>query len=798
MWQPTFRVLAASMLAGVLLAACNTSAGPQTADNGGSGGSTGTSTGASTGSTTGGATTGDTTGGTPPPDPYAVKFEVSADRIVAHNGLVERVWSRAPFLTQSLTDLRNHRAWSQASADFSIALATISFSSDALQVSGDPVVADLPNGGRRLTLTLGPTLAALFPPGFSITRTVELYPGVAGMRSSTQVTSTLPVAMSGYTLDQAVPGNNITATLHAFHAGSDWRDPEWTGPQLVIGDAQPGDWRTDVSGATASGTAQWMSLSDASDARLYYVMERNDYASSEMSYDGNTAAARVDLSRDVIYLGPLEEQLHVGNPGSGPGRERLLLPGTPLQLEPVYTGVALGADDEALQHYRYLAGYRMPPYPRAITFNSNGVDANAISTGAKDDLNFTAFQQQLPIAAQIGIETFVFDDGWQGRSGDWCPDSVSDDPACADPRRGTDAKFDPRFPDAEFKAVQALLISKQMKLGLWMSPLHFNPQAVAFKNHPEWACLPIDAALLAEQENGPYDGSNEAGILQWNAAGVSPDGSRFIDFLEGRIRTAIDDWGVRYFKFDFTAWLDCAGPGTTDLYGYRETFMAMLDRIHADHPDVTIQMDETNDYRLWPFEAIARGPTWYQNGSPSTAEALHANWVLAPYVPLYALGRNALNAGTLKDYSAGYQMAVALLSHVTFFNDLKSIPADAIPVVKQWTDWYKAHRADIAALAYPLTPDDPLAGDQWAAFQTLDPVTGNGVLLAYRQDAEADTQTVKLRNIADGNYRLHLAPDEATTQDYSAQQLRDGIALSIGAKRQAQVWRIEQLQGAAR
>ena len=42
----------------------------------------------------------------------------------------------------------------------------------------------------------------------------------------------------------------------------------------------------------------------------------------------------------------------------------------------------------------------------------------------------------------------------------------------------------------------------------------------------------------------------------------------------------------------------------------------MLDRLQAKYPDVTFQIDETNDYRLFPFESVTRGPSWFQNGSP--------------------------------------------------------------------------------------------------------------------------------------------------------------------------------------
>jgi hypothetical protein len=721
-----------------------------------------------------------------------VTTQVTATQITMRNGLVERVWTRNPFRTARLTDLRNGRIWSANSADFALELRRAEVPSNYFSAVAEPVVQALPNGGVRMTLTLTPFATPLLPVGVSIRRIVEMYPGVAGMRISTFIDSTAPLELTGYVLDAATPGLGLNATIHSFRAGADWREPEWTGPTLVVGDAHPGDWRASASGSNVSGTAQWLSVNDAADRRVFYVLERNDYSSSQMSFDGVTARALVDLRKDLLYLGPFEEQIHVENPGFLVGRTRTVIPGTPLRLEAVFTGVALNRDDEPWQHYKYLSGFRAPPYRREITFNSNGVDRDRISSGAKDDLDYNEFLRQLAVAGQIGIETFIFDDGWQARSGDWCPDSVSSDPACADPRRGSDPKFVARFPDPSFQAVQAKLQPKGMHLGLWMSPMHFNPQAVAFQNNPTWMCDPIGAALLADNLADPNSGSNEAGIVQWNPEAIGPDG-KFIDYLESRIRRAIDQWGVRYFKYDFTAWLDCGGVNTVDLYGYRESFMAMLDRILADHPDVTIQMDETNDYRLFPFEALARGPTWYQNGSPTPPEALHANQVLTPFLPPYALGRNALNTGRLSTYSADYQMAVALLSHITFFNDLPSIPASVVPVIRRWTDYYKLRRADVTGFAYPLLAEDPLSGDNWAAFQTWNPETGRGALFVYRQDSAETSRTIKLRNVRAGNYKLLEAPSETSVQLFTAAQLTAGINVAIAAKNSARVFRIERL-----
>src|SRR4051812_46540269 len=80
----------------------------------------------------------------PPADAPAVVVEVSAGKIVMRNGLVERSWTRNPFLTEHYTDLRNHKVWTQNTADFSLTIGVLPFSSDALAVSGDPVVVTTP------------------------------------------------------------------------------------------------------------------------------------------------------------------------------------------------------------------------------------------------------------------------------------------------------------------------------------------------------------------------------------------------------------------------------------------------------------------------------------------------------------------------------------------------------------------------------------------------------------------------------------------------------------------------------
>ena len=701
----------------------------------------------------------------------SVYARVTATEVVLGNGVSERRWAREGFRTTELVDKRGGgRTWSREHRDFTLTLAGgAAVGSEGFAVDG-VAIRRLRRGGLRVTMTLAGGL-----PGVTVARTAEAYPGIAGFKMGTTLRSSIPLALAGATLDEAAVGSGAAATLHAFRAGSDWREPSWPGPPLAIGDPHAGDWRASSSagaGRPLEGPAQWLAL-NARGRGLFMVMERNDFPSSRAAFDGAVATVRVDYGRDVLSLAPLEEDAHVENPlpPGSPGRVRIVGPGAPLALGTVFTGMSDHDGDDAWQFHRYLVGHRLAPYPHDVVFNSDGTDANRISTGSKDDMDYATVEQVAPIARRMGFDTFVLDDGWQATSGDWQPDS----PRYREPR----GRFPPRFPDATFAAVRAAIAP--MKLGLWMSPANFNPAASVFHDHPDWACAPVGDATAIVNAAQPDDGSNEAGIGFW--------GPRAFPFVESRIRDAIEHWGVRFFKFDFLAWLDCVGQG--DLYAMHDAFLAMLDRLRRDYPDVVFEIDETNDYRLFPFESVSRGPTWFQNGSPPPAQLLHELWDLSPYVPASAIGQKALAGDTYRHYPVATLMAGALLSHLIVAGDLRALPDAVIDEARPWIDFYKAHRGrELNGVVYPLL-DDPLRGS-WTALQSWNPDSARGALLAFRQDSPSPTQRIALRNVPpDRTFDLVGAPDGQMLGTATSRELRDGLEVTVPELHGASVLLIE-------
>ena len=709
--------------------------------------------------------------------PYVI---LTPSEVRVGNGLFERQWQRAGFATTSFVDKRTNENWAHTGPDFTIAIGGVPFTSATFLVS-TASTQQLPAGGLRVTLELSNTgTSGALDTVVGVTRTLEVFPGVAGVRSQTTLHLSAPTPLKDYSLDQVDVGAAV-ATRHAFRAGSDWREPGWAGPKASVGDAHLGDYHeaaTARAGQATEGPGEWLSLARGSRS-LFMVMERNDQPSSRVKYDGSAGSLVVDPGHDLTSLGPIESDVHAENP-TVTGRVRIVGPGD-VALEPAFVGVSDHSGDEAWQFHRYLGRNGSQPAGRQVVFNTNGTDANLRSTGAKDDVDLSVIQTIAPKLRALGVDTFVLDDGWQAASGDWCPDS----PKCPEPRwDGTSktAKFRPRFPDSDFIAVRKAIAP--MRLGLWMSPMEFNPAAHRFKAHPEQTCAPVGTALALA--NIPMTTSSyEAGVGAW--------GPSAIPYIEGRIRYAIEHWGVTYFKFDFMVWLDCLSQG--DFFYYRDAFVAMLDRLIVAHPEVQFQIDETNDYRLFPFESTTRGSTWFLNGSPSVPTLLHTLWTLSPWVPAQALGAAMLTADPgVQPVST--QMAAALLSSPTYFSDPRKLPMTTVNAARPWVELLH-HNADaFNGVVYPLLAD-PLK-NRWTGLQSWNPETATGAVLAFRQQSALPRITLALVNIPDGKYEIRDAITGRAVSIQTAAQLREGLSVTIPKRNGSEVFLIRPLTSATR
>lgn len=589
--------------------------------------------------------------------------------------------------------------------------------------------------------------------GFSIERVVRVTPGVAALRMQTIVRAGVaPVALTGYTLE-SLGAADLAATLARavnFNGGADWHDAY--------------DYRTDTHGLTFDANAEWIEVDDGS---LGLLLQRRDYLSSRMRWDKGRAETGVDLSKDGLYLGPIDPFV-VPNPAPAPLRARAIPAGGRLALEPVILAFGTDLDDLHWQTHRMLMS-DVRPYPRTINFNTDRVRTPGIDVGARDGVNQAVFDRLAPIAEAMGVETFVLDDGWQKYNGDWTPDPD-------------------RWPNGLEYARDALE-ARGMRLGLWMAPGEFHPFSRAFAEHPEWTCLPTGAATAGYNALQPEEGSNAAGIGVWDFEAPGA-GTRFRERMRSDIDRLARTLRLTQFKFDFLVWTDCAHG---NLYAQHDAFFDEIASVSAGLGGaVGLGMDETNDFRGFPFESMLYGPTWFQNGNPPADALLHNLWTLAPHVPGFAIGQAVTIRPGLSDAEIDERMAVALGSNITFWTDIRDLEGRTaiLDRVRAWTDFARSHPS-LRGFAYPLLAD-PLGRQRWSGLQPWDRDLDRGFAMLYRFDSPEDTTVVGFRGVRDSaTYRVTDERSGEWLGDFSGTTLRAGIPVTILRPKGVRILRIE-------
>jgi hypothetical protein len=132
-------------------------------------------------------------------------------------------------------------------------------------------------------------------------------------------------------------------------------------------------------------------------------------------------------------------------------------------------------------------------------------------------------------------------------------------------------------------------------------------------------------------------------------------------------------------------------------------------------------------------------------------------------------------------------MAGAMLSHPTFFSDLRQLPPAVIKAAGPWARFHAKHRALLTeGVTYPLL-NDPLT-KSWTALQTWDPLKARGAVAVFRQSAGTATTKVALRNIPSGKlFSLYEAPTGKLIGRATSAQLQRGLTVTLPQKNTARL-----------
>ncbi|MDX2643320.1 alpha-galactosidase [Streptomyces sp. PA03-1a] len=213
------------------------------------------------------------------------------------------------------------------------------------------------------------------------------------------------------------------------------------------------------------------------------------------------------------------------------------------------------------RYERHLTGERIER-PRKVLYNS--WEATGFDVDAGNQLELAK------VAAELGAELFVVDDGWftgrpddTGGLGDWDPDP---------------AEFPGGF-DRFVEDVRAL----GLDFGLWVEPEGISPRSKLYAEHPEWVYR-IDgrpATLVRNQL-----------LLDLGREDVQ-------EFVIGTLDRLLGSHAISYLKWDMNrpptergrpGHLAGADPERQDLdAAHVAGYLRVLDHLRAAHPHVTVE-----------------------------------------------------------------------------------------------------------------------------------------------------------------------------------------------------------------
>ncbi|QFS81245.1 Alpha-galactosidase [Roseivivax sp. THAF197b] len=337
------------------------------------------------------------------------------------------------------------------------------------------------------------------------------------------------------------------------------------------------------------------------------------------------------------------------------------------------------------------------------------------------DHDLAELKEIAEIAAELGAERFVLDDGWFGNRDD-------------DTRALSDWEVDPRkYPDG-LRPLIDHVHGLGMSFGIWFEPEMINPDSSIYRKHPEWAFGSADQILGRQQK-----------ALDMALPEVR-------DFLFDRVGKILGDHDIDYVKWDHNRVLPMPDAAQT-----RGSY-ALIDRLRAAFPATEIESCASGGARI-DFGILQRTHRVWLSDSNDAIERLRMQHNAAIFLPMAVTGSHV---GPRVCHTSGrtidirFRAWVAAQRHMGFEMDPRELTAEEAQVLKDVTQWWKDNRdwmvkADILRLDSP----DPAV----LAEQHLAQGGGRFVIFAGKQDTSSQIvpRPLRLTRLSrDAIYRITL------------------------------------------
>jgi alpha-galactosidase len=352
------------------------------------------------------------------------------------------------------------------------------------------------------------------------------------------------------------------------------------------------------------------------------------------------------------------------------GGGELLLPGeVVLETGETYTSpwVHVAASGEGLdglaaafhRHQRSLPA--RPAGPRPVNLN--------VWEAVYFDHDLDRLRALADIAAEMGVERYVLDDGWfRGRRhdraglGDWYVDEKV-------------------WPDGLGPLVDHVR-ARGMEFGLWFEPEMVNPDSDLYRSHPEW--------VLSTGGRIP--------LLERNQLVLDLSRPEVVDYLIERIDTLLSGYDISYVKWDHNRDLLEAGSpsrsGAPAVHATTLGYYRLLDTVRQKHPHVEWESCAAGGGRI-DLEVLRRVQrVWTSDMTDALARQSIQRWTTQLVAPEY-LGAHVsapVSHQTRRTFPLDFRAATALFGHFGIEWDLTTTDGSERAALAGWIAVYKRYR----------------------------------------------------------------------------------------------------------
>ena len=273
------------------------------------------------------------------------------------------------------------------------------------------------------------------------------------------------------------------------------------------------------------------------------------------------------------------------------------------------------------------------------------------------DHNIEELKEIATIAAEIGAERFVLDDGWfKGRDtaktslGDWSVD-------------------DQKYPEGIHPLVKHIH-STGMTFGLWFEPEMVSPDSDLFRSHPEWIMGEESQAL----GRGQY-------VLDISIKAVQ-------EYLFESIDSILNEYPIEYVKWDHNRVLPYPDASQT------RALYSLLGRLREAHPGLEIESCSSGGGRI-DYGILEHTQRVWLSDSNDALERLRIQHEALIWLPLSVTGSHVgpkVCHTSGRELSMSFRAWVAAQRHMGFEMDPRELSAKDKQLLKSVTLWWKQNR----------------------------------------------------------------------------------------------------------